>query len=189
MRFNYVDGQTGYSGTWGAPTTMPTPEKVFGVFRNSFTKTATITAASFVVGNPAILTAASASNNGYDVVQADTAGQATNELFVGIVQAFPRTSTGGVWQPEDFGIIQVYGVCTNAVVANTTATIAANVLLTPNTGSALVTTPNLTIPTGTGTSDNGSQKTGIAGLAVLYQTLASSSAAGTTAATIWLRCM
>jgi hypothetical protein len=80
------------------------------VFRNSFTKTATITAASFVRGNPVLI--ASASNNGYDVVHADTAGQPVNDLFCGVVADYPDTTSGktGVWQPEDFGIVQTYGV-------------------------------------------------------------------------------
>ncbi len=171
-----------------SPTTA---EKVFRVARNSFTKTATITAASFVRGNPVILTIATASNNGYDVVHADTAGQPNNDLFIGCVSDYPDTTTGqtGLWQPEAAGWIQCYGIMTNAVVANGTATQSAPLILVPNTGSQLVTIGALTIPTGSGTSDTGSARTGIAGLAVLYGTLASSSAAGTTAATIFLRAM
>jgi hypothetical protein len=164
------------------------PEKVFGVFRNSFTKTATITAASFVRGNPVLI--ASASNNGYDVVHADTAGQPVNDLFCGVVADYPDTTSGktGVWQPEDFGIVQTYGVA-QAVVANATVTQGAPLPLVPNTGSQLITVGPLTIPTGTGSSDTGAARTGIAGLAVLLQTMASSSAVGTASATVWLRTM
>jgi hypothetical protein len=168
-----------------------TAEKVFRVARNSYTKTATITAASFVRGNPVILTIATASNDGNFVIHPDTAGQSNNELFVGCVADYPDTTTGqtGVWQPETPGWIQCYGVMTNAVVANATVTIGAPLILVPNTGSQLVTIGALTIPTGSGTADTGAAKTGVAGLAVLYGTLASSSAAGTAAATVFIRAM
>lgn len=168
-----------------------TNETVYRVARNSYTKTATITAASFVRGNPVILTVATASNNGYDVVHPDTAGQNNNELFIGNVHDYPDTTTGqtGVWQPESVGWVQCYGMDDNAVVANATVTIAAPLILVPNTGSQLVTIGALTIPTGSGTADTGAAKTGIAGLAVLYGTLASSSAAGTASAKVYLRCM
>jgi hypothetical protein len=196
MRFsNEVSPVGGAYGTavggWSASPPNAMAEQVFGVFRNSYTKTATITAASFVRGAPVILTAASASNNGYDVINADTAGQVTNELFVGCVADYPDTTLGktGVWQPEDFGIVQVYGLCTNAVLNIGTVSMAAALLLVPNTLSALATVANLTIPTGSGTGDTGAARTGIAGLAILYQTVASSSAAGTVAGKAWLRCM
>jgi hypothetical protein len=168
-----------------------TAEKVFRVAKNSYTKTATITAASFVRGNPAILTVATASNNGLFVVHADTSGQSNNELFIGCVADYPDTTTGqtGVWQPEAVGWVQCYGLMTNAVVANATVTIGAPAILVPNTGSQLVTIGALTIPTGSGTADTGAARTGVAGLAVLYGTLASSSAAGTAAATVFIRAM
>lgn len=166
-------------------------ERIFRVARNSFTKTATITAASFVRGNPVILTVASASNNGYDVVHPDTAGQAANELYLGNVHDYPDTTIArsGVWQPEDVGLIQVYGMDDDAVVANATVTQAAPLLLVPTTGSRLVTIAGFVIPTGTGSSDTGTARTGLAGLAVLYQTVATSSAAGTAACKVFLRCV
>lgn len=192
MRFSNVATPVGgaygtsvgaYSGTAGLMA-----EKVFGVFRNSYTKTATITAASFVRGNPVIL--ASASNAGYDLVHPDTAGQPVNDLLVGVVADYPDTTAAktGVWQPEDFGIIQTYGRA-DAVVANATVTQAAPVPLVPTTGSMFITVAPLTVPTGTATADTGVARTGIAGLAILLQTMASSSAAGTASAAVWLRCM
>lgn len=193
MRFsNEVAPTFSYGTSVGAYTATPlSPEQVFGVFRNCYTRTATITLASMVRGTPVILTAASASNNGYDVINADTAGQASNELLVGCVADYPDTSQAhtGVWQPEDYGIVQVYGVCTNAVVSVGTVSMAAGLILTPSTGSCFQTVANLTIPTGSGTGDTGAARTGIAGLAILYQTIASSSASGTVAAKAWLRCM
>lgn len=168
-----------------------TAEKVFRVARNSYTKTSTITAASFVRGNPVILTAASASNNGYDVVHADTAGQPTNELYIGNVHDYPDTTVNqtGVWKPEDAGWIQCYGLDSDAVVANGTATQAANLILVPNTGSQLLTIAQLIIPTATSTSATGAAVAGVAGLCVLYQTMATSSAAGTAAAKVFIRAM
>lgn len=166
-------------------------EKLFRTVKNSFTATSTITAGSFVRGNPCILTVASASNDGFSIVHADTSGQPTNDLFVGLVYDYPD-STGtrsGVFQPEATGWAQCYGVATYAIVGNTTATQSAPAILVPNTGSQLVTIGQLVIPTGTGTSATGNTVGGVAGLAVLYQTLASSSAAGTTAATVFLRAM
>ncbi len=176
-------------GGWSGASLQP--EQVFGVFRNSYTKTATITAASFVRGNPVILTQASASNNGYDVVHADTAAENPNNLFVGIVNDYPDTSgaQNGVWQPEDWGIVQVYGLCTNAVVANATDTIAGNLILTPNTGSQLVTMASPFLPTAATTTAGNVLRTGIAGLVYLYETLATSSAAGTVAAKVFIRAM
>jgi len=201
MRFSQAGAQWSYSGIWAGPQPGPDGtgstassglgEQVFGVFRNSFTKTATITAASFVRGNPAILTVASASNNGYDIVHADTAGQDTNHLFVGVVADFPDTTIlrNGNWQPEDWGTLQLYGINTFAVVANATATINAPVLLTPNTGSQLLTIATPFYGTGTASTVTHTALTGIGGLAVLIQTLATSSAAGTTAAKVFLRCL
>lgn len=188
MRFQIaVDATAANGGVAGGVTA----EKVFRVIKNSFTATSTITAGSFVRGNPVILTVASASNDGYSVVHADTSGQPTNDLFVGVVYDYPD-STGtktGVFQPEAVGWAQAYGLATYAVVGNTTATQSAPAILVPNTGSQLVTIGQLIIPTGTGTSATGAAVGGVAGLAVLYQTLASSSAAGTTAASVFLRCL
>jgi hypothetical protein len=176
---------------WQTAVDATATEQVFRVVKNSYTKTATITAASFVRGNPAILTVATASNDGISIVHPDTAGQTVNELFVGLVSDYPDTTVGrtGVFQPEDVGWAQCYGLCTNAAVHIGTVSVAAPLILVPTTGSRLVTIGALTIPTGTGTGDTGAATTGIAGLAVLYGTIASSSGTGTTAAKVFLRAM
>lgn len=177
-----------WSGTGGLM-----PEKVFGVFRNSFTKSATITAASFVRGNPVVL--ATASNNGYDLVHPTTNGQLVNDLFVGVVADYPDTTAAktGVWQPEDFGIIQTYGRCDNAVIANATVTQAAMLMLVPDTGSQLITVAQVRFPTVASIASTDTAaftlRSGIAGLAILLETIATSSAVGTSAASVWLRCM
>lgn len=178
-------------GAWSASVGFQ-PEKVFGVFRNSYTKTATITDASFVRGAPVILTVASASNNGYDVKNADTAGQPSNDLLVGCVHDYPDTSSArnGVWNPEDYGIVCMYGIVTNAVVANATDSIAAPLMLVPDTGSRFQTIAALSFASASaGTDANTVKHTGLYGLAVLYGSIASSSAAGTASATVFLRCM
>jgi len=172
------------TGTAGAEN-----ERVIRVARNSNTKTAT--ASVYARGTPLVLATATASLNGYDIVAPDTAGQNVNELFVGCAYDFPDTTVNqtGSWNPEDYGSIQCYGLMTNAVIANGTATQAALLIMTPTTGSRLVTLGPLTIPTGTGTSDTGAARTGIGGLVILAATVATSSAAGTTTGTVWLRAM
>lgn len=172
-------------------TDQSTSEKVFRVARNSYTKTATITAASFVRGNPVIMPTVSASNDGSWVQHPDTLGQTANELYIGNVHDYPDTTTGqtGVWQPESYGYIQCYGVDDDAVVANATVTQAAGLILSPTTGSRLVTIGQLVLPSGTGSADTGTLRSGVAGLAVLMQTLATSSAAGTAAAKVFIRAM
>jgi hypothetical protein len=170
--------------------TPTTAEKVFRVARNSYTKT--LTASVFARGTPVILTAASASNNGYDIVMPDTANQPTNNLYIGNVHEFPDTTTGqtGSWQPEDYGWVQCYGYDDDAVVANATDTIAANLILVPDTGSRLLTIAALNFASATaGTDANTVTRSGILGLVVLYQTLATSSAAGTVAAKVHIRAM
>ena len=166
-------------------------ERVLRVARNSFTKTATITAASFVRGNPVCLATASASTNGYDIVHPTTAGQGVNELYIGNVHDFPDTTPNrtGVWNPEDTGLVQCYGLDTDALVHLGTVSIAAGLILTPTTGSRLVTIAQFIIPTGTNTSDTGVAASGVAGLAVLAATVASSSGTGTSTALVFLRAM
>lgn len=197
MRFSNVVTPVGGAygtavGAWSGTAGLM-PEKVFGVFRNSYTRTATITAASFARGNPVIL--ATGSNNGYDVIHPTTAGQPINDLFVGVVADYPDTTAAktGVWQPEDFGIIQTYGRCDNAVVAVGTDTQLAPLMLTPNTGSQLATVAQLRFPTVASIASTDTAaftlRSGIAGLAILLETLATSSAAGTASASVWLRTM
>jgi hypothetical protein len=166
-------------------------ERVFRVARNSFTKTITITAGTFVRGNPVILATGSASANGYDIVHPGTANDAVNELYIGNVHNFPDTTVNqtGAWQPEDTGLVQCYGLDTDALVHLGTVSIAAGLLLTPQSGSRMLTIGGIVIPTGTGSADTGTSRTGVAGLAVLAATVASSSGTGTSAASVFLRAM
>lgn len=194
MRFSNVVTPVGGAygtavGAWSGTAGLM-DEKVFGVFRNSHTRT--LTASTFVRGNPVIL--ATASNNGYDVKHPDTAGQPVNDLFVGVVADYPDTTAAktGTWQPEDFGLVQTYGKA-SAVVAVGTDTQSAPLMLTPNTGSQLATVAQLRFPTVASIASTDTAaftlRSGVAGLAILLETLATSSAAGTTSATVWLRTM
>lgn len=164
-------------------------EVVFRSARNGYTKT--LTASVFARGTPVILPTVSASNDGSWINHAAALNAVGNELYIGNVHDFPDTSVNktGSWQPEDQGWVQCYGVDDDAVVANGTATQAGGLILSPNTGSLLITIPQLIIPSGTASADTGVARSGVAGLAVLMQTLATSSAAGTTAAKVFLRCM
>lgn len=168
-------------------------ERIFRVARNSNTATATITAASFVRGNPAVLATQSASTNGYDIVQADTQGaQARNNLLIGVVFDYPDTSQArnGVWQPEAVGLVQCYGLNTGVILNVASTTIAAGLLMTPDTGSQFKTSADLVVQSaGTATvATNLAGMSGIGGLVVLAQTVASQ-AAGTAAVAAFIRCM
>lgn len=166
-------------------------ERIFRVARNSYTKTAT--ASTFARGGPANLATASASTNGYDIVQPDTQGaNDNNNLLIGLVQDFPDTSVGrtGTWQPEDVGLVQCYGLNTNAILQVASTTIAAGLIMTPDTGSQFKTCADLVIQSaGTATvATNLAGMAGIGGLVVLAQTVASQ-AAGTKAVAAFIRCM
>lgn len=169
-------------------------ERIFRVARNSYTKTATITAASFVRGNPAVLATETASNNGYDIKHADTAGaNIMNNLLIGVVYDYPDTTVGraGVWQPEDVGIVQCYGLNTNVVGSIGTVSMAPGLMMVPNTGSMFLTCvgPVTAINAGNVSTDSHTELCGSAGLIILASAVASSSASGTTQVTGFIRCM
>lgn len=168
-------------------------ERIFRVARNSFTATATITAASFVRGNPAVLASQSASNNGFDIIHPDTQGaNDLNNLLIGVVYDYPDTSQArnGVWQPEAVGLVQCYGLHTGVLLQVASTSIAAGLLMTPDTGSQFKTSADLVVQSaGTATvATNLAGMAGIGGLIVLAQTVASQ-AAGTKAVTAFIRCM
>jgi hypothetical protein len=173
MRFQHVSaisaGEYGASG-YGARV----PEQVFGVFRNGHT-------AALSQGQPAVLATATASANGYDVVAASAAGSDVNNLFVGLVAQ-------DSWAAGDWGLVQVYGLHGAAVVAVGTATQAAGLILRPDAGGKLATVAPY-FATGTAGTDANAAPGGVAGLCVLMQTLATSSAAGTTTAKVFIRAL
>lgn len=168
-------------------------ERVFRVARNSNTKTATITAASFVRGGPAILATASASTNGFDIVQPTSSGNnQLNNLLIGVVFDYPDTTVGrtGVWQPEDVGLVQCYGMHSAVLLSVASTTIAGGQLMVPNSVSMFATSPNLVIEAaGTATvATNLGGAAGVGGLVVLMQSVASQ-AAGSAAVVAFIRCM
>lgn len=171
-------------------------EKIFRVARNSYTKTATITAASMSRGSPAILATESASNNGYDVKNADTKGQNNNNLLIGVVADYPDTTVGrtGVWQPEDVGLVQCYGLHTNLTFGNSTKTdtFLPGVLLVPDTGSQFQTIGAIVrelAGTATVATNVSGLSGGIGGLVVLAQSLASAASETRTGVSGFIRCM
>ena len=171
-------------------------EKVFRVARNSYTKTATITAASLSRGGPAILATASASGNGYDIVNPDTQGQLPNNLLLGIVHDYPDTSVArnGVWQPEDVGLVQCYGLHTNLAFGNSTKTdtFAGGVMLAPDTGSQFGTIGAIVrelAGTATVATNLSGLSGGVGGLIVLAQSLASAASETRTGVSGFIRCM
>jgi len=168
-------------------------ERVFRVARNSNTKTATITAASFVRGGPAILATASASTNGFDIVQPTSSGNnPVNNLLIGVVFDFPDTTVGrtGVWQPEDVGLVQCYGMHSAILLSVASTTMAGGLIMVPNSVSMFATTPNLVIESvGTATvATNLGGAAGIGGLVILMQSVATQ-AAGSAAVVGFIRCM
>ena len=166
-------------------------ERIFRVARNSYTKTAT--ASTFAKGQPAVLATASASTNGYDIVMPDTQGaNDNNNLLIGIVYSFPDTTVGGTgtWNPEDVGLVQCYGLHTGVLLQVASTTIAAGLIMTPDTGSQFKTCSDLVIQSaGTATvATNLAGMAGIGGLVVLAQTVATQ-AAGTKAVAAFIRAM
>lgn len=167
-------------------------ERIFRIARNSNTKTATITAASFVRGGPAVLCTSTASANGYDIQQPDTMGQITNNLLIGVVYDYPDTSSArnGVWQPEDVGLVQCYGLHTAAIVSIGTVSMAPGLLLTPDTGSQFRTMQAIVAGSATvASSAIFTQLSGVGGLVILASAIASSSGSGTTTGAAFIRCM
>lgn len=173
-----------------------TNERIFRVARNSYTKTATITAASLSRGAPAILATASASVNGYDVVNADTKGQPVNNGLIGVVYDYPDTTVGrtGVWQPEDVGLVQCYGLHTAVFmnIATKSDTLAAGFILAPNTGSAFATIGRVVVElagTATVATNLSGLSGGVAGLVVLAQSLATAASETRADVSAFIRCM
>lgn len=192
MLFQQTVGGTYSSAAGGGSTITPNAvnERIFRVARNSYTKTATITAASFVRGNPACLASQSASTNGYDIIQPDTMGaNYLNNMLIGVVADYPDTTVGrtGVWQPEDVGLVQCYGLNTNVVLSVASTTIALGLVMVPDTGSQFQTVIGPVTAAATSTAAH-QEVAGLGGLVILAQTVASQ-VAGTKAVAAFIRCM
>lgn len=197
MQIQLEGGTSTTSGNASAPKGYINAfnERIFRVARNSNTKTATITAASFVRGGPAVLATDSVSGtNGFDIIQPTSSGaaNAVNNALVGVVFDYPDTSLArnGVWQPEDVGLVQCYGLHTAVLLSVASTTIAGGILMVPNSVSMFATTPS---PAGgvLGTetvATNMGPIQGVAGLVVLMQSVASQ-AAGSAAVSAFVRCM
>jgi len=170
-------------------------ERIFRIAKSAYTVTATITAASMSRGAPAIFAVGTIVNggaDGYSIQNADTQGQANNNLLIGVIHDYPDTSSArtGVWQPEDVGLVQCYGVADVYMgIATKTDTLAQGLLLSPNTGSQFRTSLSPIYATGTvASSAVFTGLSGVAGLVVLARSLASQ-ASETFTAKAFVRCM
>lgn len=162
------------------------PEVVFGVFKNSATKTLTATAATIAKGEPVILETNTASANGVYVSRAVTATSIQNNLYVGCVHDFPGTSTSKTWQAEDPGVVQIYGYDADAVVQIQTSAMNPGQILIPNSIRSLIPSGGPVTVTGTTT---GLETPGLAGQCILLVAVASSSATATGTAVVFHRAM
>lgn len=109
----------------------------FRAIRNSLTGTSTV---SIAIGSPVILETATASANGGWARQALTSTAVDNNLFVGMANAAIAA--------DSVGLVQAYGVDTDAVVATAGASVGA--ILIPNVGTLV--TAGTTITPGIATS-------------------------------------
>jgi hypothetical protein len=101
-----------------------TNDVAFRAVRNSTTKTSTVTIAA---GTPIILETATASANGGFAGQALTATSVVNNLYLGqLPAALPADSVG---------LVQTYGVDTDAIVATAGAAVGAQLI--PNIGTLI----------------------------------------------------
>lgn len=170
-------------------------ERVFRVARNSNTATLTVTAATISRGNPVNLVSESASvTNGFDVKATDTAGQLINNLLMGVAYDYPDTSSArtGTWAAEDVGIVQIYGLHTNLRFNQTTKTdtFAAGIMLQPDTGLGFKTAAVLSAGSATvASSVIFTAESGVAGLVILAQTLASAASETRVGVSGFIRCM
>lgn len=170
-------------------------ERVFRCARNANTGTLTVTAATISRGSPVNLVSESASQaNGFDVKNADTAGQLINNLLMGVAYDYPDTSIArsGTWAAEDVGLVQIYGLHTNLRFNQTTKTdtFAAGIFLQPDTGSAFKTAAVLSAGSATvASSVVFTAESGVAGLVILAQTLASAASETRVGVSGFIRCM
>jgi hypothetical protein len=204
-------GPSGFAGggsvTGGGQTTLGTyamNEVGLRLARNGYTKT--LTASTFVRGMPVVLGTATSTSpqaaagavwpNGFDIVLPGSQGATPiNNLTIGLVWDFPDTTLArsGGWNPEDTGLIQCYGLNTKAVVSIGTVSMAAGLILTPDSGGTgigaqLLTAVGPVTAAATGTAGH-VELAGIGGLYVLAGAVASSSASGTVAASVFIRCL
>lgn len=176
------------------------------VARNGYTKT--LTASTFARGMPVQLGISTSTTtppavgavwpNGFDVILNAGSGSGTavvNNLTIGLAYDYPDTSLArtGTWQPEDVGLVQAYGLNTKAIVSVGTVSMAAGLVLVPDSGGVgigaqLVTAVGAVSAAATGTAAH-AEIAGLGALFVLAGTVASSSGSGTVAAKVFVRCL
>ena len=161
-----------------------TPLKVFRAAVNANTGTLTITAGSIAIGSPVVLATASDSNNGQYITRPATNTSVVNNLYLGNVHDAPGTKV--YLDREEMGVVQIYGIDDDAIVQTLTTTSLAGQVLVPESLQFLIPTGGPTTVTAAATA---AEVPGLAGLAVLLQSIASSAATSTGTAKVFLRCM
>lgn len=211
MLFQLTQGPNGFQGggtvAGNSPVNIGTyamNEVGLRVARNGYTKT--LTASTFVRGMPVVLgtltntttppAAGGIWPNGFDIVLPGSQGATPlNNLTLGLVWDFPDTTLArnGGWNPEDTGLLMCYGLMTKAVISVGTVSMAPGLILTPDSGGTGIGAQLVTavgpVTAGTASTATHLELTGIGGLFVLAGTVASSSASGTVAASVFVRCM
>ena len=97
-------------------------DMAFRAFRNSLTGTSTV---SIAAGTPVVLETNTASANGYHAMQALTSTSVVNNLYIGNAHSAVAA--------DSVGLVQCYGVDTDAVVATAGASVGAQLI--PNIGT------------------------------------------------------
>lgn len=157
-------------------------EMAFRVVQNSAPLSMTLTAASIALGMPVVLDLSTASlpnsdvtaNQNYITKPNSVASVAANNVFVGVLARVPGTRT--YLAQDAMGLAQIYGPCLNALVRRDVAGLPAGSLLQ-------ISDIGFQLPTTAG------PPMGQAGMAVLLDGLAASTASEMTTARVFLRCM
>lgn len=164
--------------------------------QNAYTSTLTVTAGSIAVGSPVII---ETSSNSLPTTTTDssrthqwarrpaTSTSLANNLFQGLVKQVPGTKA--YLDREEVGLVQCYGIYPGAIVQRPTSEIGlAGAVLIPESLQYLLSVTGPVTAASTGTAAN-VEVPALGGLAILIQSIASSSATETTTAAVFLRCM
>lgn len=166
-----------------------TAEKVFRTAVNAYTGTLTITARTIARGAPVVLATHTDSNNGLFVTNVVTSTSVVNNLYQGNVHDTKPRSVAYVDAEQQF-LVQCYGIDDDAIVQTLTTTSLAGQVCIPEyvAPGFLVPTVGPTTAAATATAAH-VEVPALGGLAVLIQSIASSSATSTGTAKVFLRCM
>ena len=153
-------------------------ETAFRSVQNAYTKT--LTASSISAGAPVVLATNTASNNGQYVQYPATSTSIVNNLYVGNAHA--------AIAPEDVGLVQCYGYDSDAKLQILTTTQNVGQVLIPDSTNLLFAVSG-PATAGTASTATHAEVPALGGLAIIMETIASSSATSTTTAKVFLRCL